>query len=185
VPTTYPARRPLPLIVTLHGASGDARGGLAPLGGMADELGLLLLAPESRQATWDVLLGGYGPDVDFIDRALTRTFDTYDVDPGRVMVGGFSDGASYALSLGITNGDVFAAVLAFSPGFSAAGRARGSPRIFMSHGKRDAVLPIDSTSRKLAPRLRRDGHEVRYVEFEGGHAVPPEIARSALTWVLE
>jgi phospholipase/carboxylesterase len=106
------------------------------------------------------------------------------VDQRRVMVGGFSDGASYALSLGLTNGDLFASVLAFSPGFAAPGRTRGSPRIFISHGTRDPVLPIEATSRKLAPRFERAGYDVRYLEFEGGHTLPPEVARTAATWVL-
>lgn len=184
VPSNYAVRQPVPLVVTLHGAGGDASGGLAPLAGLADEFGLLLLAPESRQATWDVLVEGYGPDVEFIDQALLHTFDHYAVDPARVMVAGFSDGASYALSLAITNGDLFASVLAFSPGFAAPGPARGSPRIFISHGTRDPVLRIDATSRKLAPRLRRAGYDLHYLEFEDGHTVPPEIARTGATWAL-
>ncbi len=184
VPSTDPARHPLTLVVTLHGAGGDARAGLAPLTGLADELDLMLLAPESRQRTWDVLLRGFGPDVALIDRALARAFDHYVVDPSRVLVAGFSDGASYALSLGITNGDLFSAVLAFSPGFATPGQARGSPRLFISHGTRDPVLRIDATSRRLVPRFRGAGYDVRYLEFEGGHAVPPDVARTALTWAL-
>jgi phospholipase/carboxylesterase len=184
VPSTYSTRRPATLVVSLHGAGGDAVGGLAPLRGLADEFGLLLLAPESRGSTWDVLVDGFGPDVEHIDRALAQTFDRYVVDPARVMVAGFSDGASYALSLGITNGDLFHSVLAFSPGFSAATNRRGSPRLFVSHGTGDSVLPIDATSRKWVPRFRSAGHDVRYVEFQGGHTVPPEIARTAVTWAL-
>ncbi len=184
VPSAYPARQPMPLAVTLHGAGGDAGGGLAPLAAPAEELGVLLLAPKSTRTTWDVLVGGYGPDVELLDRALGHTFDRYAVDPARVMAAGFSDGASYALSLGITNGELFSSVLAFSPGFAAPGRPEGSPRLFVSHGTGDPVLPIDATSRKLVPRFRRSGYDVRYVEFDGGHTVPPEIARGAVAWAL-
>ena len=184
VPSAYPARRPTPLAVALHGAGGDARGGLAPLTALAEELGVLLLAPKSARSTWDVLGGGYGPDVELMDRALGHTFDRYAVDPARVMAAGFSDGASYALSLGITNGDLFTSVLAFSPGFVAPGPPQGRPRLFVSHGTADAVLPVDATSRKLVPRFRRSGYDVRYVEFEGGHTVPREIARTAVGWAL-
>lgn len=183
-PPAHLLHQSLPLVVALHGAGGDARAGLAPLLGLADELGFLLLAPESRQRTWDVLLGGYGPDVDYIDRALAQVFARYRVDPARVVVAGFSDGASYALSLGITNGDLFSAVLAFSPGFASPGRSRGSPRLFLSHGTRDPVLPIDTTSRRLAPRFRQSGYEVEYREFDGGHTVPADIARAGATWAL-
>jgi predicted esterase len=58
----------------------------------------------------------------------------------------------------------------------------GSPRIFVSHGTQDGWLPIDSCSRRIVPQLERAGYEVRYREFEGGHVVPPGIAREAATW---
>ena len=183
-PAAVADARPLPLLVALHGAGGDARGGLAPLLGLAEGAGLLLVAPESRGRTWDVLLGGYGPDVEFVDRALEQTFTRYAVDPARVLIEGFSDGASYALSLGLSNGDLFTAVIAFSPGFIAPADRRGSPRVFVSHGKADPVLPVGSTSRTIVPRLLGEGHEVRYLEFNGGHSVPPNIARQAVEWSL-
>ena len=168
----------------LHGAGGVATHGLNPLLHLAEEAGLLLLAPESRRQTWDVILGGYGPDVAFLDRALGRVFARYAVDPARLAVGGFSDGASYALSLGLTNGGLFTHVLAFSPGFMAPGEQEGAPRIYISHGVRDAVLPIDACSRRIVPRLRRAGYAVEYREFDGPHTVPPEFAREAAGWFL-
>jgi predicted esterase len=61
--------------------------------------------------------GSYGPDVDFINRSLQYVFDRYTVDPARLGIAGFSDGASYALSLGLPNGDLFSHIIAFSPGF--------------------------------------------------------------------
>lgn len=60
----------------------------------------ILLAPDSRGRTWDFILGDYGPDVRFIDRALDHVFKRYNVHPGHIGIAGFSDGASYALSLG-------------------------------------------------------------------------------------
>jgi phospholipase/carboxylesterase len=99
-----------------------------------------------------------------------------------VAIGGYSDGASYTLSLGIANGDLFTHVLAFSPGFVAPPGRAGSPRIFVSHGTRDGWLPIERCSRRIVPQLERIGYEVRYREFEGGHVVPPEIGREAADW---
>jgi phospholipase/carboxylesterase len=54
-----------------------------------------------------VLVGGYGPDVEFIDRALGWVFDRLTLDTRRLAIMGISDGASCAFSLGITNGDPF------------------------------------------------------------------------------
>ena len=183
VPETYDPESPAPLVLLLHGAGGHAHDGLALLRDLAESTGTILLAPASREPTWDILVSRrYGPDVAMIDRALAWTFSRYAVDPAYMAVGGFSDGASYALSLGITNGDLFTHVLAFSPGFMAPATQKGSPHIFISHGTRDGVLPIERCSRKIVPQLERAGYDVRYREFEGGHKVLPEIAGEALEW---
>lgn len=182
IPRTYRADRPAPLAVMLHGAGGGARGALGPFRQLADDAGLILLATDSRRQTWDVIEGGYGPDVAFLDRALEHTFSRCAVDPERIAAEGFSDGASYALSLGITNGDLFQHVIAFSPGFMAPQDQRGAPRIYVSHGTDDRVLPIDSCSRRLVPKLRAAGYDLLYREFDGPHTVPEDIAREALEW---
>ncbi len=182
VPSGYRPDQPAPFVLSLHGAGGNESSGLYPLRDLADEAELVLLSPASRRQTWDVIRGGYGPDVAFIDRALVAAFDRCAVDPNWLAVAGFSDGASYALSLGITNGDLFGHVMAFSPGFMAPADQRGAPRIFISHGVKDQVLAIDRTSRRIVPQLERAGYDVEYREFDGPHTVPPEIAREALDW---
>ena len=184
IPRRYRASRPARLVLTLHGAGGGARNGLGPFLRLADAFGLILLAPESRGPTWDVARGGFGPDVAFINRVLATAFARCSVDRRRVTVAGFSDGASYALSLGLTNGDLFSRILAFSPGFTAHRKRRGRPAIFVSHGTDDPVLPIERCSRRIVPLLRDDGHAVRYREFRGGHTVPGAIARDAVSWLL-
>ncbi len=184
VPSSYRVEEPAPLVVMLHGAGGNARQGADLMRQSAEATGFIVLAPDSRGRTWDIILGEYGPDVTFIDCALQHVFRRYAVDTQRLAVGGFSDGASYALSLGITNGDVFSHVIAFSPGFMAPAAQRGAPRIFISHGAADRVLPIDRCSRRIAPQLKRGGYDLRYREFEGGHTVPPEIARAAIEWLI-
>ena len=184
-PMGYEVGRGAPLVVLLHGAGGDARATLDLLRGLADATGIILLAPTSRKYTWDVIVGGYGPDVEAIDHALEETFSRYAVDPARLAVGGFSDGASYALSLGINNGDLFTDVLAFSLGFMAPSVSVGTPRFFGSHGRRDSVLPIERCSRRIVPRLERAGYDVRYREVEGGHTIAPEIALEAVSWITQ
>jgi phospholipase/carboxylesterase len=131
-----------------------------------------------------VIFGEYGADVMFIASALQETFRQYAVDSYRLAVEGFSDGASYALSIGLANGDLFTHVLAFSPGFMAPAVQTGAPRVFVSHGIQDQVLRIDVCSRRLVPRLERAGYDVRYEEFSGGHSVPEEVARDAIEWFL-
>ena len=99
VPATYRAERPAPLLLLLHGAGGHARQGLGLLRSLADEAGVVLLAPTSREHTWDLLVDRrYGPDVTIVDQALEHVFSRYAVDTAHIAVGGVSDGASYALS---------------------------------------------------------------------------------------
>lgn len=176
---------PSPLAVMFHGAGGTAEDGLGLLRPFADEAGLILVAPQSRGRTWDLLLEDYGPDVALVDEALGQVFGRHLVDPAHVAVGGFSDGASYALSLGTSNGELFTHVIAFSPGFWVPGETRGSPSFFVTHGTDDQVLPIARTSRRLVPRLEQAGYEVSYHEFEGGHVVPGDLAADAVTWFLD
>jgi hypothetical protein len=97
------------------------------------------------------LVGGYGPDVEFIDQALKQMFDRLPVDARRLAVTGFSKGASYVLSVGLPDGDLFTHVIAFSPGFASPAAYRGKPPVFVSHGTRDEVLPIDRCSRRSSP----------------------------------
>jgi len=171
-------------VAVLHGAGGDAHGGITPFLAMADEAGMILMAPDSRGPTWDVIRGEYGPDISFIDRALAQTFNRYAVDPIHMAIAGFSDGASYAISVGLTNGDLFSHVIGFSPGFAAPAAQEDTPAFFISHGTHDGVLPIDVCSRSIVPRLERAGYNVVYREFDGGHTVPKPIAREAVDWFL-
>ncbi len=181
VPASYRPDVPAPLAVMLHGAGGSARR-VSSLFAVADELGVIVLAPESRGRTWDGIRDGYGPDIDFLNQALAYTFDRCAVDRRRLAIGGFSDGASYGLSVGLASGDLFTHILACSPGFVIPGPTRGRPRIFVSHGTSDEILPIASTSLLIIPALQKAGYTVTYREFDGPHAVPPAIAREALTW---
>ena len=186
VPASYRAEQPAPLIVMLHGAGGDSMQSIRLLRHVADREGLLLLAPKSRVSTWDVLARrAFGPDTRAIDDEMQEVFSRYPVQPGRVAVAGFSDGASYALSLGLSNGELFSDVLAFSPGYMAAEAMRGKPRIYLSHGTGDRVLDIDRCSRFLVQRLRDGGYAVEYREFDGAHAVPPEVVSEAVRWFLQ
>ena len=166
------------LLVMLHGAGSSGQAMADLMGQHAEEAGMVLLTPDSHGRTWDVIeTGAMGRDAAAIGAAVDDACERHRVD--HVVLGGFSDGASYALSLGLGD-ERFSHVVALSPGFMAPEELRGRPRIFVSHGIHDRVLPIDPCSRRLVPLLRRAGYDVEYVEFDGGHTVPPDVARAAL-----
>jgi hypothetical protein len=181
-PVGYDPDVPTPLALLLHGAGSNARewvGGFS----LFDALGLVVLSVDSRRESWDLRYGPFGPDVRFIDEALAHAFDRCNVDPARVGIAGFSDGASYALSVGLINGDLFTHVLGFSPGFLETPERHGKPPVFLSHGTGDRILPVGFT-RNLASDLRDDGHAVTYEEFVGGHTLPVTIGETGFGWLV-
>lgn len=176
---------PMPLLVLMHGAGGNAANQLGRFASVPDETGVAVLSVDSRGSSWDAIRSGFGPDVSFIDAALERVFALVAVDPARLAVGGFSDGATYALSLGLANGDLFKRIVAWSPGFIVDAAPSGKPAVFISHGTQDQILPIDRCSRVIVPVLKQRGYAVTYREFEGPHAAPPEIAKEGFAFVAK
>ncbi|MEV5546457.1 alpha/beta hydrolase-fold protein [Streptomyces sp. NPDC052309] len=165
--------RPPPLLVALHGAAGVPGDMLALLRETAYEHGALLLAPHSEGVTWDAIAhSNFSKDASSIQHAMSTVFDHFQVDPDRIALAGFSDGASYALGLGLANGDLFTRVIAYSPGYIPHVHRDGRPTLFVSHGRRDSILPITSTSRRIVPALEDDGYHVDYFEHGLGHQVP-------------
>jgi predicted esterase len=185
VPEGYDPTRAWPLALFFRGAITSARYYMDAFKALADELGLIILAPEATGRTWDLILaGGFGPDVEFINFALRTTYQTVHIDPARIFTSGFSDGASYSLSLGLTNGDFFTHIGAYSPGFITVVAQRGHPSFFITHGNMDQVLPVAS-SQYIVEQLRGAGYEVEYREFDGPHAVSLSLAKEAYKWMIE
>src|SRR5215510_2071743 len=179
------ASSPLPLLVMLHGATQSAEDMFWYLGSTHEEAGVAVLAPNSRGTTWDAIRNTFADDVNDLNRALERTFERVAIDPARVALGGFSDGATYAISLGLINGDLFNSVIAFSPGFVIDGDEHGKPRFFISHGTHDHILPIDRCGRRIAAELKASGYEVNFREFDGDHEIPADVAREGLAWITK
>ena len=183
LPPQYRPDTPIPLVVLLHGAGGSGAGITQRFRAYADALGIAFVAPDSTDVSWD-RADRLTKDVAHIDAALAVAYRRVNTTPDRMRIGGFSDGASYSLSVGLTNGDLFARILALSPGFMDPARLRGKPEIYVTHGTRDAILPIDRTSRRIVPVLERAGYAVQFHEFDGRHETPPSIAQPAFEWLI-
>ena len=170
-PRNFSAQTALPLLVTLHGSGGNGRDMAEALAGEADKRGLLVLAPSSRGGTWDVRHAPACDDTLFIDRALSRTFACATIDAKRIALMGLSDGAAFALSLGLANGNLFSDVQSFSASTFHVPSVVGKPRVFVSHGRRDQIIPF-STGRRIADTLSAAGYDVMFRPFDGGHVLP-------------
>jgi phospholipase/carboxylesterase len=184
IPESARQFKKVPLLISLHGATRNSDRAIELFRKPANELGFAVLAPASEDRTWDAIGGSFGPDIAFINQSLAKALSMVAVEPARIAMAGFSDGASYSLSVGLANGDLFCAVFGFSPGFIIPGEFRGHPPVFISHGTADQILPIESCSRRIVPALKHSGYDVTYREFDGPHTLPPDIGMDAMRWFL-
>ena len=181
-----------PLLVLLHGAGHRQAEMVEHFEPEADERGIVLLAPDSRGVTWDKVLDaeaplsvdspianaqshsfGRTPDADRVEKAIGAMARILPVDRARTVLAGFSDGATFALAMGMSRDHAFAAVIAWSPGIAirTENPARGR-RVFVSHGRSDPILKFAVTCGEIVPLLKSEGAEVTFVPFDGGHDAP-------------
>jgi predicted esterase len=184
VPPSYDPAKPAPFLLALHGATGSGDSMLRGTRPPAEKHGVVVLSPSSRDNTWDAIRGSFSTDFARIDRMLDTVFDQCAIDQRRLGVVGFSDGATYAISMGIINGDVFTHIIGHSAGFIIPGNVHGRPKVYMSHGRQDPILPIDQCGRRIASQLNRQAYVVRFDEFDGGHMASPEIREAAVSWFV-
>lgn len=169
----------------MHGSGGDARSFLNQFKRDADQKGVILLSVQSNEPTWAKRPANDGePDVVNIKAALLQASAKSAIDQKRVTVMGFSDGASYALTIGLAFPELFPRIVAFSPGY-----AIGPPlldvkqRIFIAHGRSDRVLPANNT-RLIAEALERAGYKPEVHWFSGGHEIDRNTKKAAFDFAL-
>ncbi|MGC4080925.1 MAG: PHB depolymerase family esterase [Vicinamibacterales bacterium] len=164
VPQSYKKGVPMPILVMLHGfrSTAEAVRYTFPL---AEEFGVIVLAPESRDITWGQSSPGFDTDSRFIGMAFRWVSEVLTIDPDHVAMGGVSDGANYALNMGLAYGDTFNHLMIFSSGILAPFRKQGKTRVFLAHGTRDEQMPIDRTGRRFASELKADGYDLTYREY--------------------
>jgi phospholipase/carboxylesterase len=168
------------LVVFLHGNGNGGDWSVEATAASAEREGVLVLAPSSRGNTWN--RREFGRDVAFIDAALAKVFDHFAIDPRRLVLAGYSDGATFALEVGLANGDLFSHVVALAAEKLLPAPRVGNPPVLVVHALGDKVHPIDATSRRIVPALRAAGYQVTYNELHGGHWLTPEIIPRAFEW---
>jgi len=184
VPPGIESRKPTPLVVLFHGGGGSAEKILPMLERHAQTRGFLLLVPQSLYPTWDIVIAGNGPDRQRLDLALAEVSARFLLDPCHIAFAGHSDGGSYTLSLGLTNGHFATHLIVSSAGFMSVHIQAGAPRIFISHGTRDEQIPIERSARVHVGLLRAAGYDVTAVEYDGPHAYQPPIVARAVEFFL-
>jgi phospholipase/carboxylesterase len=97
-----------------------------------------------------------------------------------IVIGGFSQGAMLATDAFLSADQPFGGLVILSGTLLAAERWRPlmAPRsglpVFESHGRSDPLLPF-ALAETLCDELRVAGLEVSWVDFPGGHQIPPTV----------
>ena len=193
------SKSPRPLIVLFHGAGMSAHGFLYGARAEADRCGCLLLSVQSAGATWDTISlvnkaskGGsvtrdqlFGADTGRVEKALSTALRAGDADRSSVILLGFSDGASYALSLGLANPAIVRGVIAFAPGFHLEPAAiNPKQRIFIAHSPSDEILSFERTRDDTVASLKKAGFDIRFRPFDGGHRVDRALLSEGVNFVM-
>ena len=182
------------LLVLFHGAGGNAARFITLFQAEADRRGLVLLSIQSTDMSWDIVRSEAAPpgraptvrpgvDARRTNAAMAALFAKVGIDPARIVAAGFSDGASYALAIGLANDHLFTGIASLSPGFVRKTGKQRRQRIAIAHGKADQVLPY-ANARDIASLLRGNGYAVNFADFDGGHGVDPATLAASLDFAL-
>jgi phospholipase/carboxylesterase len=187
VPEYYTADRAWPLVMALHGGSGNGRGFLWSWLRDARSFGAILVAPTAIGSTWALM----GEDVDtpnlarILDIARTR----WNIDPKRLLLTGMSDGGTFSYVTGLDGSSPFTHLAPVSATFhplmaemADAERLRGLP-VHIVHGQLDWMFPVQ-VARQTRQLLSAAGANVTYREIEDlSHCYPREINPAILSWL--
>jgi predicted esterase len=186
VPAHYKPGTPIGLLVMLHGAGGVGAYYVSLFQHLADSADFIILAPESWARTWDMLsTRRLGTDVRRLSRSIEYVLERATIDPARIWLGGHSDGASYAITIGTANGDHFTRLLIFAAGIYYSPMKTGRPPVRVMHGYWDEVLAFSQVQHNVVRPLKNARYPVTFAPYYGGHLVPAAVADSAIAWLQQ
>ncbi|UEM13959.1 phospholipase [Bradyrhizobium barranii subsp. barranii] len=187
VPEYYSPERAMPLVMALHGGSGNGRGFLWSWLRDARSLGAILVAPTATGPTWALM--GDDSDTPNLMRILDTVRSRWTVDGSRLLLTGMSDGGTFCYVTGFDGASPFTHLAPVSATFhplmaemADAVRLQGLP-IFITHGKLDWMFPVQ-TARQTQAALSAAGADVTYREIDDlSHTYPREINAELLEWL--
>jgi phospholipase/carboxylesterase len=187
VPESWDGRAARPLVVALHGGSGHGRDFLWMWLREARTRGLFLMAPTSRDRTWS-LMGGEDVDGPALEEMVAFVRERYPVDPGRVLLTGMSDGATYTYLRGLREAGPFThlapACGILHPLLLAHGLPHAKDRpVYLVHGALDWMFPVQS-ARMSRDALAAAGARLVYREIDDlSHTYPRDENPLILDWL--
>jgi phospholipase/carboxylesterase len=187
VPEYYTRDRAWPMVMALHGGSGNGRNFLWSWLRDARSFGAIVVAPTASGSTWALM----GDDIDTpnLMRILAAVQSRWNIDSKRLLLTGMSDGGTFCYVSGLESGSPFTHLAPVAATFhplmaeiADAERLRGLP-VYLVHGRLDWMFPVQ-VARQAAQALAAAGAEVTYRELEDlSHSYPREINAPILQWL--
>ncbi len=190
-PSRIDPDRRYPLITVFHGAGRQDEMLVKACRGEPDARDALFLVPRSIQPTWDLITGAGRPDLDFLEFAYDLIYRRYPIDERRQALVGYSDGASYALSIGLSNPRIVRAVMAWAAGFVAYDNTfvtddDPKPELLLEYGTHDELFSFEQVALPMRASLEAAGYRVEFRVDEGGRHWPSgDFQRQALDWYAD
>jgi len=188
VPEWYDAARAWPLVVAMHGGSGNGGAFLWSWVREARTRGFIVIAPTASGTTWSLM----EPEVDGpnIDRMVEDVAGQWTIDTSRQLLTGMSDGGTFTYVLGL-RGDCRFTHLApiaasFHPllmSFADAERMRGLP-IHIVHGTHDWMFPPEMAQGAHQTLQQADAAVVYREIGDLSHTYPRDENAAILDWFL-
>jgi phospholipase/carboxylesterase len=187
VPEYYTPDRAWPLVMALHGGSGNGRGFLWSWLRDARSHGAILIAPTATGTTWALM--GDDTDSPNLARILDSVRGRWNIDPARLLLTGMSDGGTFCYVTGLDGASPFTHLAPVASTFhplmaevADADRMRGLP-IYLAHGALDWMFPVQ-VARQTRQALTAAGCNVSYREIDDlSHCYPREINPDILNWL--
>jgi phospholipase/carboxylesterase len=187
VPEYYTPDREWPLVMALHGGSGNGRGFLWSWLRDARSFGAILVAPTATGPTWALM--GEDTDTPNLVRILDSVRARWTVDPTKMLMTGMSDGGTFCYVSGLDGASPFTHLAPVSATFhplmaemADAERLQGLP-IHIVHGRLDWMFPVQ-VARQTQQVLSAAGAEVTYRELDDlSHTYPREVNAAMLAWL--
>jgi phospholipase/carboxylesterase len=187
VPEFYTPDRAWPLVMALHGGSGNGRNFLWSWLRDARSHGAILVAPTATGPTWALM--GDDTDTPNLVRILDAVRSRWNIDASRMLLTGMSDGGTFCYVTGLEDASPFTHLAPVSATFhplmaemASPDRLRGLP-IYLTHGALDWMFPIQ-VARQTHLALAAAGADIVYRELDDlSHCYPDEINAALLAWL--
>src|ERR1700689_2826271 len=187
VPEYYTADHTWPLVMALHGGSGNGRGFLWRWLRDARSRGAIVVAPTATGNTWALM--GEDTDPPNLARILDSVRARWNIDPTKLLLTGMSDGGTFCYVTGLEAASPFTHLAPVAATFhplmaemADAQRLRGLP-VYLVHGRLDWMFPVQ-VARQTREALSAAGADVTYREIEDlSHCYPREMNAEILRWL--